>query len=442
MATTTSSPVKPRTRGWLGKLGPGLVTGASDDDPSGIATYSQAGAQFGYSLGWTLLLSFPLMVAIQEACARLGRISGKGLATNIAENFPRPVGFTVALLLLAANVINLGADLGAMAAALQLLVGGPREPYVIGFGLLCAGLITFIPYERYSAYLKWLCLSLLAYVGTVFAVHVPWAEVARQLVWPSLQANTDYITAAVAIFGTTISPYLFFWQASQEAERQAESPRMRPLTEAPRQAPAELRRISIDTWLGMGLSNLIGLFIIVTTAATLHASGKLDIQTSADAASALRPIAGDFAFAIFAAGIIGTGMLGVPVLAGAAAFGVCGTLDQPAGLGLPAHGGESLLRHHLRSDCHRHRSQHGRDRSDQSPVLERCHQRPRRRTDYAADHDHERPDGGRRRVPIAAPAGPARLDHDDLHGADRRGHGLELVRVSASAPCAWSVAAP
>jgi NRAMP (natural resistance-associated macrophage protein)-like metal ion transporter len=332
MATTTSLPVKPRTRGWLGKLGPGLVTGASDDDPSGIATYSQAGAQFGYSLGWTLLLSFPLMVAIQEACARLGRISGKGLATNIVENFPRPVGFAVALLLLAANVVNLGADLGAMAAALQLLVGGPREPYVIGFGLVCAGLITFVPYERYSAYLKWLCLSLLAYVGTVFAVQVPWAEVARQLVWPSLQANTDYITAAVAIFGTTISPYLFFWQASQEAERQAESPRMKPLTEAPRQAPAELRRISIDTWLGMGLSNLIGLFIIVTTAATLHASGKLDIQTSADAASALRPIAGDFAFAIFAAGIIGTGMLGVPVLAGAAAFGVCGTLGQPAGL--------------------------------------------------------------------------------------------------------------
>lgn len=332
MTTTTSSPVKPRPRGWLAKLGPGLVTGASDDDPSGIATYSQAGAQFGYAQGWTLLLSFPLMVAIQEACARLGRISGKGLATNIAENFPRPVGFAIALLLLAANVINLGADLGAMAAALQLLVGGPHEPYVISFGLVCAGLITFIPYERYSAYLKWLCLSLLAYVGTVFAVQVPWAEVARQLVWPSLQANTDYITVAVAIFGTTISPYLFFWQASQEAERQAESSRMKPLTEAPRQAPAELRRISIDTWLGMGVSNLIGLFIIVTTAATLHASGKLDIQTSADAASALRPIAGDFAFAIFAAGIVGTGMLGVPVLAGAAAFGVCGTLGKPAGL--------------------------------------------------------------------------------------------------------------
>ncbi|WP_343714835.1 Nramp family divalent metal transporter [Inquilinus sp.] len=332
MTTTTSPPVTPRTRGWLAKLGPGLVTGASDDDPSGIATYSQAGAQFGYTLGWTLLLSFPLMVAIQEACARLGRISGKGLATNIAENFPRPVAYVIALLLLAANVINLGADLGAMAAAMQLLVGGPHEPYVVGFGLVSTGLMIFVSYERYSAYLKWLCLSLFAYVATVFAVQVPWGEVARQLVWPGLQADTDYVTAAVAIFGTTISPYLFFWQASQEAERQAESPRMKPLTEAPRQAPAEFRRIRIDTWLGMGLSNLIGLFIVITTAATLHASGKLDIQTSADAASALRPVAGDFAFAIFAAGIVGTGMLGVPVLAGAAAFGVCGTLGRPAGL--------------------------------------------------------------------------------------------------------------
>jgi len=217
MTTTTSSPVKRRSRGWLGKLGPGLITGASDDDPSGIATYSQAGAQFGYSLGWTLLLSYPLMVAIQEACARLGRISGKGLATNIAENFPRPVGFAMALLLLAANVINLGADLGAMAAALQLLVGGPHEPYVIGFGLVCAGLITFIRYERYSAYLKWLCLSLFAYVGTVFAVRVPWADVARQLVWPSLQANTDYITAAMAIFGTTLAVAGTFALASRSA---------------------------------------------------------------------------------------------------------------------------------------------------------------------------------------------------------------------------------
>jgi Mn2+/Fe2+ NRAMP family transporter len=189
-----------------------------------------------------------------------------------------------------------------------------------------------VPYETYSAYLKWLCLSLFAYVGTVFAVHVPWAEVARQLVWPPLQAGTDYITAAVAIFGTTISPYLFFWQASQEAERQAQSARMEPLIEAPGQGPAELRRIRIDTWVGMALSNIIGLFIVITTAATLHASGKLDIQTSADAASALRPIAGDFAFVIFGAGIIGTGMLGVPVLAGAAAFGVCGILGRPAGL--------------------------------------------------------------------------------------------------------------
>jgi NRAMP (natural resistance-associated macrophage protein)-like metal ion transporter len=331
-STVNPLPVSPKSRGWLSKLGPGLITGASDDDPSGIATYSQAGAQFGYSLGWTLLLSFPLMVAIQEACARLGRITGKGLATNIAESFPRPIGYAIAALLLVANVINLGADLGAMAAALQLLVAGPHEIYVIGFGIACGGLITFVPYERYSSYLKWLCLSVLAYVGILFAIHVPWGEVAAELVWPSLQAHSDYITAAVAIFGTTISPYLFFWQASQEAEREREDPKMKPLADAPRQAAPEFRRIRLDTYLGMGLSNVIGLFIVITTAATLHASGKLDIQTSADAASALRPIAGDFAFAIFAAGIIGTGMLGVPVLAGAAAFGVCGTLDRPAGL--------------------------------------------------------------------------------------------------------------
>jgi NRAMP (natural resistance-associated macrophage protein)-like metal ion transporter len=333
MSTTAHpSPDQPKKSGWLAKLGPGLITGASDDDPSGIATYSQAGAQFGYSLGWTLVLSFPLMIAIQEACARLGRVSGKGLATNIAESFPKPVGIAIALLLLVANTINLGADLGAMAAALQLLIAGPGELYVVGFGLACGLLITFVSYERYSSYLKWLCLSVFAYVGIVFAVHVPWGEVARQLVWPDLQASTDYVTASVAIFGTTISPYLFFWQASQEAERQLEDHDMKPLKETPREAPSEFRRIKLDTYLGMGLSNLIGLFIIITTAATLHASGKLDIQTSADAASALRPIAGDFAFAIFAAGIIGTGMLGVPVLAGAAAFGVCGTLDRPAGL--------------------------------------------------------------------------------------------------------------
>jgi NRAMP (natural resistance-associated macrophage protein)-like metal ion transporter len=171
MSTTAHpSPAEPKPTGWLAKLGPGLITGASDDDPSGIATYSQAGAQFGYSLGWTLVLSFPLMIAIQEACARLGRVSGKGLATNIAESFPKPVGITIALLLLAANTINLGADLGAMAAALQLLIAGPGELYVIGFGLACGLLITFVSYERYSSYLKWLCLSVFAYVGIVFAI--------------------------------------------------------------------------------------------------------------------------------------------------------------------------------------------------------------------------------------------------------------------------------
>ncbi|MGO4129690.1 NRAMP family divalent metal transporter [Inquilinus sp. YAF38] len=244
-------PASPKSHGWLSKLGPGLITGASDDDPSGIATYSQAGAQFGYSLGWTLLLSFPLMVALQEACARLGRITGKGLATNIAESFLRPVGYTIAALLLVANVINLAADLGAMAAALRLLVAGPHEVYVIGFAIACGGLITFVPYERYSSYLKWLCLSVFAYAGTLFAVHVPWGEVAVELVWPRLQAHTDYITAAVAIIGTTISPYLFFWQASQEAEREREDPKMKPLVEAPRQAGLACKPAKAKTFYGV-----------------------------------------------------------------------------------------------------------------------------------------------------------------------------------------------
>ena len=290
------------------------------------------GAQFGYGLGWTLILSYPLMSAIQEASAKIGRVTGKGLATNIVQTFPRWMAYVVCLLLLIANTINIAADLGAMAAALKLLVGGPQLVYVIGFGVVSGVLITFVSYERYANLLKWMCLSLFAYVATVFVVDLPWRDVARELFLPRLSANSAYITAVVAVFGTTISPYLFFWQASQEAERQLEKPAEKPLTEKPSQAPRELGRIKIDTYLGMALSNLIGLFIIFTTAATLHAHGHTTIQTSSEAAEALRPIAGVFAFAIFAAGIVGTGMLGVPVLAGSAAFVLCGVLEREAGL--------------------------------------------------------------------------------------------------------------
>jgi NRAMP (natural resistance-associated macrophage protein)-like metal ion transporter len=333
MATPTDTlhaPEKPT--GWLKTLGPGLITGASDDDPSGIATYSQVGAQFGYGLGWTLLLSYPFMSAIQEACARIGRVTGRGLATNIVDSYPRSIAYGICLLLLSANTINAAADLGAMAAALQLLIGGPAKLYVIAFGVVTSLLITFVSYERYASYLKWLCLSLFAYVATAFAVHVPWLTVAKALVWPQLSLSHAYVTAVVAVFGTTISPYLFFWQAAQEAERQQEDPAQQPLLAAPRQARRELGRIRLDTYIGMALSNLIAIFIVITTAATLHAAGQTDIATSSQAAEALRPIAGNFAFAIFAAGIVGTGMLGVPVLVGSAAFALCGFTRQTSGL--------------------------------------------------------------------------------------------------------------
>lgn len=315
----------------LEKLGPGLITGASDDDPSGIATYSQVGAQFGYQLGWTLIVSYPLMSASQEAAARIGRVTAKGLATNISEFTPRSIAFFICALLLVANTINVAADIGAMSAALKLLLDLPTLIYVIGFSVVTGILIAYVPYERYTNYLKWLCLSLFAYVATAFAVHLPWRQVVSELVFPKLSMDKAYVTAVVAVFGTTISPYLFFWQASQEAEKQLEDPAQTPLKHAPEQASSELSRIRLDTYVGMALSNIIGLFIVLTMAATLHAHGHTNIQTSSEAAEALRPIAGFLAFAIFAAGIVGTGMLSVPVLAGSAAFVACGVFNKKDG---------------------------------------------------------------------------------------------------------------
>jgi NRAMP (natural resistance-associated macrophage protein)-like metal ion transporter len=301
-------------------LGPGLITGASDDDPSGIATYSQAGAQFGYSLGWVMLFSWPLMCAIQEISARIGRVTGRGIAGNLKRHYPRGVVYGVVLLLVIANVINLGADLGAMAAALRLLIGGPQLVYVALFGLVTVLLEVFSRYARYVSVLKWLTLSLFAYAGVAFMSHLPWASVARDLVIPHISLQTGYLTVVVALLGTTISPYLFFWQAEAEVEEVKERPNAKPLERAPEQAVTELKRIRVDTYVGMALSNLVALFIILTTAATLHAHGITDIQTSSQAAEALRPIAGPFAFAIFAIGIIGTGMLALPVLAGSSAY--------------------------------------------------------------------------------------------------------------------------
>ncbi|MBV8662253.1 MAG: divalent metal cation transporter [Hyphomicrobiales bacterium] len=313
-------------------LGPGLITGSADDDPSGIATYSQAGAQFGYSLGWTLLLTFPLMCAIQMISAQIGRATGRGLAGNMRRHFPAPLLWLLVSLLVIANIINIGADLGAMGAAAGLLLPGPAALYLVGFATTMALLEVFVRYSQYAAILRWLTVSLFAYVATVFWVGVPWPTVAANLVFPQIEFSGKYLTVVVAIFGTTISPYLFFWQAAEEVEDEKEDPAAKPLIKAPAQAPREFARIKYDTIIGMGLSNLVALFIVLTTAATLNAHGVTDIQTSSQAAEALRPIAGEFAFAIFALGIVGTGLLAVPVLAGSAAYAVGEALRWRVGL--------------------------------------------------------------------------------------------------------------
>jgi NRAMP (natural resistance-associated macrophage protein)-like metal ion transporter len=318
-------------RGILQSLGPGLVTGAADDDPSGIATYSQVGAQFGYGLAWTMLFSFPLMAVIQAISARIGCVTGFGIAQNLRRHYSPLLLKAVVSLLLIANIINLGADLGAMAAALNLIIGGPTQLYVLAFGALCVVLETYISYARYAAILKWATLSLFAYVAVVFAAHVPWGTALYNTLVPHFVFDRAHATALVAVLGTTISPYLFFWQAGQEVE-ELRRRHVKPLCIAPRDAGPELLRIRTDTIIGMGVSNLIALFIIYATAATLHANGVTDIQTSAQAAEALRPIAGPFTFLLFAAGIIATGMLAVPVLAGSAAYGVSEVFRWTEGL--------------------------------------------------------------------------------------------------------------
>jgi NRAMP (natural resistance-associated macrophage protein)-like metal ion transporter len=323
---------QPDRRKLLQILGPGLITGASDDDPSGIATYSQAGAQFGYSMSWVMLFSWPLMCAIQEISARIGRVTGRGIAGNLKKHYPASIVYGVVSLLVIANVINIGADLGAMGASLKLLIGGPALLYVALFGLVTVLLEVFARYARYVSILKWLTLSLFAYVGVALVVQIPWKTVGFNLVVPHVTFDGSYITAVVAILGTTISPYLFFWQAEEEVEEVKEQPRAKPLERAPEQAEPEFQRIRIDTYLGMFLSNAVALFIILTTAATLNAHGVTDIQTSSQAAEALRPIAGPFAFFIFAIGIIGTGLLALPVLAGSSAYALGETLGWHVGL--------------------------------------------------------------------------------------------------------------
>ncbi|MEJ1970706.1 MAG: divalent metal cation transporter [Rhizomicrobium sp.] len=320
--------------GLWGVLGPGLITGAADDDPSGIATYSQAGAQFGYGLTWTMLLTLPFMAAIQIISACIGWDTHKGLARNIARRLPQPVLLGLVGLLVVANTLNIAADLAAMGAGLKLIVGGPEVVYALFFGIACLVAEILIPYHRYAGYLKYLTLVLFVYVAAAFSVHVPWGEVAIATFWPSLSLNHDMLLTVVAVFGTTISPYLFFWQASQEAEESYLSYRRRH--RMPRLTPRAFRHIAFDTMFGMVVSNTIAFFIIVTTAATLHAHGVTKIDTAAQAAEALRPIAGVLTFGLFAAGLIGTGLLAVPVLAGSAAYAVAETFHMRGSLELPA----------------------------------------------------------------------------------------------------------
>ncbi|MCC6473541.1 MAG: divalent metal cation transporter [Burkholderiales bacterium] len=321
----------------LRRLGPGLITGAADDDPSGIATYSQAGASLGFAMLWTVVLTLPLMIAIQIVSARIGCVTRRGLAANIKERFPRVVLLAVVGMLLLANTLNIAADLAAMAEALRLLVGGSAHIHAVTFGLLCLVLQVFLPYQRYVRWLKWLTLALLAYDAVAFTLRLDWWQVARAALWPQLTRSHAVLLMIVAVFGTTISPYLFFWQAAQEME-EAHTQGGAPHT--PRQVRHHLRRIKIDTTLGMMFSNAIAFFIIVTTAATLHAAGVTSIQTSAQAAEALRPLAGQAAFLLFGLGIIGTGMLAVPVLAGSAAYAVAEAAGWHGSLSLRLETGE------------------------------------------------------------------------------------------------------
>jgi Mn2+/Fe2+ NRAMP family transporter len=321
-------PTKPH---WLGVLGPGLITGASDDDPSGIATYSQVGAAFGYGLSWTLLFSYPLMVAIQMISARIGRTTGHGIAGVLRMHYSTWLLQWIVALLLIANIVNLGADLGAMADALALLLPGPKWLYVLLFSVICVSMQLLLQYTRYVAVLKWFTLSLFAYFAVLAVAHVNWSQLASNMLLPRPVWTSAYLTAVVAVFGTTISPYLFFWQSDEEVEDMRVHPRRLDLFDSPDQGPKALRRIEVDTLAGMGLSNLVALAILATTAATLHAGGIVDIETSAQAAQALRPIAGPFAALFFTVGLIGTGLLAVPVLAGSAAYAIGEARDWPVG---------------------------------------------------------------------------------------------------------------
>jgi NRAMP (natural resistance-associated macrophage protein)-like metal ion transporter len=325
-------------------FGPGLVTGAADDDPSGIATYSSVGAKFGASMLWTMPLIYPFMAGSQEIGARLGRVTGRGIAGNMRCFYPAWMLYGIVALLIIANIINIGADIGAMGAALNLLIGGPAHLYCVLFTLVSVVLQIRIPYKTYSGILKWLTFSLFAYVGTIFVVQINWAEVARGTLIPTISFKGEYLAALIAVFGTTISPYLLFWQAGEEVEQTKSEPDEKPLKKEPKQAPGQLQRIKIDTYIGMAFSNLIAYFIILPAAATLHTHGKTDINSAAEAAEALRPIAGPFAALLFSLGIIGTGLLALTVLGGSAAYAMGEALKWPVGLERKAKQAKAFIR--------------------------------------------------------------------------------------------------
>jgi Mn2+/Fe2+ NRAMP family transporter len=316
----------------LARVGPGLITGVADDDPSGIATYSQAGAQYGLNMLWTMPLAFPLMAAVQSMCARIGRVTGKGLAANIKAAFPPIVLRIVVVLLLISNTLNIAADVAAMGESAQLVTGVDRHLMTVAFVLFTLLLQVLVPYHRYVRFLKWLTLSLLAYAMVLFTVHVPWGEVAVRTVWPKVKLDGTAAMVVVGVFGTTISPYLFFWQASEEVEDMQLKGHEPPLLQDAPAAGKELRRIRWDTWSGMFYSNITSYFIILATAVTLNVAGITNIETAAQAASALRPLAGDFAFLLFALGILGVGLIGVPVLAGSGSYALCEAMGWKWGL--------------------------------------------------------------------------------------------------------------
>ena len=315
-------------------MGPGFITGAADDDPSGIATYSQTGAMFGYTQLWTSLFSYPFMTAMQEMCGRIGLVSGKGLSGVIRENYSRAILYSAVGLLVVANVINIGADLGAMAAAIKLIVPLPFVLLLVAITLFTLAVEVWVPYPTYAKYLKYLTLSLLAYVATAFLVKLDWGSVLHATLVPHITLSKGYIMNIAAILGTTISPYLFFWQADEEVEEEIEAGKIKDEGRGtPMMEPGDIRSMRIDTMLGMFFSQIVMFFIIVSVSATLGASGTHVINTAADAALALKPVAGNFAFLLFTLGILGTGLLAVPVLAGSAGYAVAEAVGWKVGLG-------------------------------------------------------------------------------------------------------------